>query len=72
MGRKESDLSGLLVRSLKSWKYAAKRDKSKDNSKKQHKVHRNYRYYCWNTKSKKMCREEVPFMECPSSVEEFP
>lgn len=29
MGRKESDLSGLLV-SLRSWKYAAKRDQSKD------------------------------------------
>lgn len=30
MGRRESDLSRLLVRSLKRWKYAAKKDKSKD------------------------------------------
>lgn len=40
-------------------------------SKKQRDIHRNYRYYCWNIKSKKMSREELPFRECPSSVKEF-
>ena len=30
MDRRESELSGLLGRSLKSWKHAAKRNQSKD------------------------------------------
>lgn len=74
MGSRESDLSGLLVRSLKRWKYAAKKDKSKDM------VVRNSTMYREiigttngrNIKSKRMSREvrQVPFVESPSSVKE--
>lgn len=67
-------LQGLLVRSLKRWKYAAKKDKSKDM------VVRNSTMYREiigttngrNIKSKRMSREvrQVPFVESPNSVKE--